>query len=383
MFESESSHDQVAAFDAKSAALPGHFRYVIPHDLLCKLEDEFQGAGFTPAELEEEFAFTDSLNERGHCVGLQRGSEAKDDLLLNYPFLPLEDEVDRLRNQKLGGIDIQELAARNPDRDFGHLESALSQGNSRTKRSWEIAQAYAGWLTATPEFLAEHDQLLSDFRVEIVNCGLPQLSRPVAAGAVPPGYVKASDRQNAYCDAFDKFYIRWRLSSLAGPGLPVPLQPQFPAPPTLLSLGKPNEVGKLFYIPDTFPIPSTKELREQIEEALRGGPKLPNHLAEWGGMVSNRKFSKNKLTRYGRVFEVQHYCRLLYQRHPKALHWKRGKLEIALAGFLHCSVAALHADILGLNKRLGKNWETRRTGLEATADGNAPPPKPPTSRKPR
>jgi len=383
MFELESSHGQAAAFDAKSAALPGHFRYAIPHDLLCKLEDEFHGTGFTPAELEEEFAFAETLNERGRWVGLQRGSAVKDDLLLDYPFLPLEDEVDRPRNQELGGIDIKELAARNPGMDFGHLESALSKGNARTKRIWAFAQAYAGWLMASPEFLAEHDRLLSDFRVEIENWGLPQLSRPVAPGAVTPGSVQASERQNIYCDAFDNFYLKWRLSSLAGPGLPVPFQPWLPAPPTILSLGKRNEVGKLFYFPDTFPIPSTEELRELIEEALRGGPKLPSHLAEWGEMVSNRTSSKNESTRYGRIFEVQHYWCLLYQRHPQALDRRRGKLEIALAGFLGCSAAALHADVLVLNKRLGENWGTRRTGLEGTADNDASPLKPPTKRKPR
>lgn len=371
------------ALEPNPPASSDKFSYAVPHDLLTKLVDALKEKGFDPTELDEEFAFTASLQKTYRTVGIRRFFGAQDDWPIDYDYLPRESPSNRPRNQKLGGVNIDVYAAAFPNADIKRFEYDLARAKARSKRIWEVAQGYAGWLMATPDFVDEHDRLVSDFRAEIESWGPPSLSRPVTAGAIPPGYEPASSRQNEYYDVCDKFCVKWRLSSLAGPGLPVPLTPELPASPTILSLGRQNDVGKLFYFPDTFPIPGAEDIRELLEESVRGGSTRPSHLAEWSAMISNRTFAKNELKRFGRLFEVQHYCRLLHQRRPRMLYRRQGKLERALAEFLECSQSALHVDVMQLTKRLGEGWMTRGTCLEATVDGSFPSPKPPVIRKPR
>lgn len=98
-------------------------------------------------------------------------------------------------------------------------------------------------------------------------------------------------------------------------------------------------------------------------------------------MVRNGNTAKNRLPRFGRLFEIQHYCRLLRQRHPEALERRLATLKKALAGFLRCTEASVHADMMLLNKRLGKEWMQRSCALEAVIVDSASSASPP--RKPR
>jgi len=381
MIDPDSPHARGFGLVPEPPAISGHICYAIPHDLLCRLDDEFKGVGFVPQKLEAEFAFTASLHAHADWIGLRRWFGARDDLPITYNYLPRETFGHRQRDEELGGFDLATYASLCPDADLVRIEYQLKNAKARTKRLWGIAQAYGGWLMTNPEFLAEHDRLIADFHVEIETWGFPQHAQQVLPGTVPSDCEQINDRINAYGNACDTFFLKWRLLTLAGPGLPVPLQPGMPIPPMIHVHERPQEVGKSFYFPDTFPIPSREELRAQLQESLRGGEPRPAHMAEWDAMVKNDNTAKNRLPRYGRLFEIQHYCRLLRQRHPEALERRLATLKKSLAGFLRCTEASVHADMMLLNKRLGKGWMQRSCALEAViVDGTSPAPPP---RKPR
>ena len=382
MFDPDSPHARGFGLVPQPPAVSGHICYAIPHDLLCRLDDEFKGVGFVPEKLEAEFAFTESLHERGRWVGLRRWFGAQDDLPITYDYLPREIVGDRQRDEELGGVDFASCASFFSGADLVRIESQLKNAKARTKDLWETSQAYAGWLMTNPEFLAEHDRLMADFQPEIERWGFPQHAPPVLSGTVPSNSEQTNERINTYGKACDSFFLKWRLLTLAAPGLPLPLQPGMPIAAKKHVHERPQQVGKSFYFPDTFPIPSSEDLRKQLQESLRESEPRPAHMAEWDAMIRNDNPAKNRLLRYGRLFEIQHYCRLLQQRHPEALHRRLAKLKKALAGFLGCSEQSVHADMMFLNKRLKKNWLKRSCRLEAViVEGVSTSPHP--SRKPR
>ena len=73
-------------------------------------------------------------------------------------------------------------------------------------------------------------------------------------------------RLQQFGEAFDAFFVRWRLSGLAAaPYLPVPMQPLFGGELPLPILGQLLATRGLFFIPDTFPIPSRDQFRKLLE----------------------------------------------------------------------------------------------------------------------
>lgn len=266
------------------------------------------------------------------------------------------------------------------------VERMFATLDARTKRMWTVSQGYIGWLMTTREFLDEHDDLIASYRAEIERYGQPGLPRAIAWRVPKDMLVKPAPRLQACNQAFDAFYLRWRLTSLAAPYLPVPLQPQTPVAAPILALGPQRQGGSLFFIPDTFPIPSRDELRKILEESLRNRS-APAHLAGWHKLVGGRNPAKNQIARHGRLFEIQHYCRILQQRHPEALAGRLGKLELALSAFLQAKEATIHADFGLIRRRLGPDWMSRGSGFELGAEPatprTMPAARPPSHRSPR
>jgi hypothetical protein len=158
--------------------------------------------------------------------------------------------------------------------------------------------------------------------------------------------------------AFTDFFARWRLTGLAAPGLPVPLQPLMAGVLPANIVRQLEDVGGIFFLPDTFPIPSRDELRWLLEDAIHGSDN-PEHLAEWVQIVRASNLAKNKISMYARKFKVQHYWRILQQRHGNSLRRKTGKLEEVLAAFLQVKVGLMHQDLMSLRKSLGPDWYRR------------------------
>jgi hypothetical protein len=157
--------------------------------------------------------------------------------------------------------------------------SALVEGRGRRFRG--PARGYCGWLLTNPLFLAEHDQLLGRWADEVFDHWLPPL-----AGSLPRGPSDAAPPDMAA--DFAAFHARWRLAGLAAPYLPLPLAPQVPA----LGRRDPGPTGGVtIFLPDTFPVPSRDELRDAIEDALRGASARPTWPSgtPWSGPTTSRR----------------------------------------------------------------------------------------------
>ena len=116
-----------------------------------------------------------------------------------------------------------------------------------------------------------------------------------------------------------------------------------------------NCAGGIFFIPDTFPVPSRDQFRRLLEDSLRSD-KGPEHLADWTRMVRRSNAAKREIARYARIFELQHYWRVLFQRHRKALDRNEGNVKKAVASFLNVDSQVVHRDLLLIRQRLGPDW---------------------------
>jgi hypothetical protein len=95
-----------------------------------------------------------------------------------------------------------------------------------------------------------------------------------------------------------------------------------------------------------------------LEDSLHGGPSA-EHLAEWMDLIAAGNASKKSFTKFARLFEVQHYYRLLHHRHEAALRRKLGPVKEALASFLETEKRTIDEDLKFLNQRLGTEWIQR------------------------
>lgn len=255
------------------------------------------------------------------------------------------------------------------------IKQMLAIGERRSKWLDQIAKGYAGWLMTHPVFLDEHDQLMDASQEFIDKWGLPYLSMAPTDSIPSKMRLRPTPKRSKFCNALTDFYLRWRLSGLAAPNLPAPLQPMTPMSAPNLARGPMHQVGALFFLPDTFPIPSRDELRSILDAPLRVS--APAHLACWTALVARGNPAKNQIARFGRLFELQHFCRVLQSRHPRALHRRKEGLELALAQFLGVNQATIHSDLLFIRRRLGRDWTCR----DANHHGAVQPPA--KLRKPR
>jgi hypothetical protein len=146
------------------------------------------------------------------------------------------------------------------------------------------------------------------------------------------------------CDQ-QSFFVRWRLGGMAGPYLPEPLEPDM--------LGRINpkfveqfaSAGSVFFLPDIVTLPSRDELRESIEHARDRCQKV-EHLQGWFELIRSDSAARNQLDRLSRIFELQHYWRILHNRHATALIKSIGKLEIAFAEWFDVSPETIHGDLI-------------------------------------
>jgi hypothetical protein len=229
-------------------------------------------------------------------------------------------------------------------------------GAQRSDRFATICQAYAGWLLADRAFVAEHRQIFQDWQSEVATFGVPKMGPVVFdASRVPSAQQIADPHMQRFVEEFESFFVRWRLAGMAAPLLPEPLAPQLPV--TLLQsvLGHMRHGGKTFYLPDTFPVPSRDELRDILEEALRGS-EAPQHLRGWSEIVQATNVAKNAIPRYARLFRLQHYWRAIYERHGDRLRRSKAAVEEAMSVFFETSQDTIRHDLGLIASHLGEKW---------------------------
>lgn len=346
------------AFEPSDPPTSEPYYFGLPTRLLSILESEIEKSSDSLRQLARERDFSTRLSRHDRWVGQRCFFGAGLDQPICYQFAEAF-RATRAISQTIDGFNPATYLERFPDIDPKRLEQAVRDGAKKINALHENSKGYLGWLLTTPVFLDEHDRLLDSHRSHILAHGMPLLSRHRITGSATFG-LPTEQRRNECFDAFDQFYMRWRLESLAAPGLPVPLAPDFSIFPTEPALGPRNEVGRTFYFPDTCPVPSRELLRDIVEDELRSRGELPEHLEEWSRLIAKSNPSKTGIPRFARLVELQHYARITRQRMSGV---KQGVLERSLAKLFAQSEATIHRDMQFLRRRLGNDWQTRPFGL--------------------
>lgn len=311
--------------------------FTLPELLLDCLAKKVGDERFDAGLWEMELALT-------RACGGEDGVGFWDGVQIQFPLLRYQPlKVDPLDAKGLGWTDQQ-------------LEAVNTVGRSRTERFATTARGYAGWLLTNRAFLAEHNAILLTWQAEIQKHQIPLIGPVVQdASQVPEVDSQPGEEIEQFVKAFEAFFIRWRLGGLTAPYLPSPLRPQMPVAILASVLGHMRDGGRTFYMPDTFPVPTRDELRDLMEDALRG-PGTPAHLAEWIANVQTSNSAKNTIQRYARLFELQHYVRTLYQRHAAALRQRKSSMTQAFATFLKVSDDTIEKDLAFVAEKLGDEW---------------------------
>jgi len=242
-------------------------------------------------------------------------------------------------------------------RGWGKSEQEIHEflriANPRRDAVAEPIRGYCGWLMTNSAYLAEHDQLIGQHVDRIRDHDFP---KPVLASFGSPMPKSPSDEP--WVSAFRQFYSRWRLQSLVGPGLPMPLPPLMPSLPAVAGNLAAAEGGASIFMPDIIPLPTRGILSEAIEDAVHGR-RSPEQLAEWHHIIRRENPAKNAVPRYARLFSLQHFSRIVHARHPAAVHRKETRLTSAFATFFGVSDDSIRKDLTYIKRRLGKGWERR------------------------
>jgi hypothetical protein len=325
------------------ALLQGVPFFTFPRALFEQLVREVGEGRFDRALLDMEYALSDVCGDHTKNIGFWGGKLVECQLLrtleVSFSNEFLEDYAASL------GKSVEEF----------RLELAV--GDGRFQWMVRVRRAYAGWLMSNREFLAEHRDLFERRSDEVARNGVPQMGPVVLNASTIPEKSVAEPGTGDFLTDFERFFMRWRLDSMPAPFVPNPLAVRIPVLDLRPILGHMREAGMSFYFPDIYPVPSRDELRQMIEDALRGG-ESPEHLAEWIEIVRADTTPRNQLDRFARVFEVQHYLRALYGRHSNGLHRKKSALMRALSEFLRVSEDTIEGDLQFLERRLGKGWHS-------------------------
>jgi hypothetical protein len=105
------------------------------------------------------------------------------------------------------------------------------------------------------------------------------------------------------------------------------------------------------------PAPDARRSQRWRDDPARG----PEHLRDWLEIVRVRPARKASLERFGRLFELQHFWRVLHGRYASACYWRKGRLERVAADYLCIEAEVVHRDLVFLGKRLGPKWHLPQT----------------------
>lgn len=311
--------------------------YTLPRDFLDLV---VQGVGrdrFEPALLEMEFVLSDLCSDHTAWIGFAAGTTIQFNFLRDRALDLNSDELEYM------GILL------GPQQ-----EAAMELMRSRLNYVRRPARGYLGWLLTNPTFLDEHDELLRSCAEFIQRgCDLPVAMRTMRRGTeLPEGWNQTQSRTDEWISTFRDFCARWRLIQLAGPYLPQPLQPHLPSP--FSDSGVANHV-----VPDVFPVEGRGTFREIVNDSVRAADDV-EHLTDWLEIVGRENSARNRIGHFARLLELQHFVRVLQQRHPGALHRNRVQLQDVLADFFGVSLDSIRKDWRFIDRRLGRDWSKRR-----------------------
>lgn len=318
----------------------GKVFFTIPDDLLDRIVRVVGAKSFDPEAIKIERCLSKICRDHTWQIGFWRGHPINYSLLRPIPFGLAEGN--------------KAAQANSTSRSRGEVESTLMKTNHRVQWARTVQRGYCGWLMTNRRFFDEQLQLIRHWETEISENGIPAFRSQVKP-ELQSNDLLEPDSELSLAQDFDRFFIRWRLIGMSAPGVPNPLGPQLPVVHIGTVLPHLQIGGGVFYIPDIFPIPTRDDLREILEEELRFDD-LPDHISPWGEIVSSVNKAKNRIERFGRLFEMQHYMRALHTRHSRALYRKKSAVILAMAAFFGISEDSIESDLREIADRLGKDW---------------------------
>jgi hypothetical protein len=153
--------------------------------------------------------------------------------------------------------------------------------------------------------------------------------------------------------------------------LPQPMQPQSPVLLPQRASFMLRGGGAMIYLPETAPVPDRDTLREMAEAALVRDAN-GEHLREWTEIVAAYSQGKKQIVRYSRLFQLQHFWRVLHHRWGDRLKCKGERLQYAFAAFFlpdkdsTTVVETIRKDLQFLADRLdGPDWYRRVSALDS------------------
>jgi len=207
-------------------------------------------------------------------------------------------------------------------------------------------------------FLSELEELTKLYNEQMHRWGTSLVGLPIPSTQPtgrfnPTGKVGWSEYDSAVLD----FCIRWRLQGLAGPRIPIPMQPLMSGQFPLSIVEQLMRAGGVFNWPDTYPVFARDELREMLTQALNTTSQSAEHLIGWHKIVDSSYKAKNQIPALKRRFRFQHFWRLLRQRHPSAFRRRLNRIELAFADYFRVDESTIRLDRQKVAKSLGTNWD--------------------------
>jgi hypothetical protein len=321
------------------------FFYTLPVKLIEAVEAEVGAARFDRDLMEMEVTLSGPCDDHSRFAGYWNGSPLPyRGLKLRYMRLLTEKDKARLPLQAQKAL--KQLTVYDVSWDYPTYRRDF--------------RSYAGWLLTNNQFLDEQARLFTEHAEAIRRWGPRDDLMPEAQTI----YFDESKNPNNdplwrqyTCDQQD-FFVRWRLGGMAGPYLPEPLEPDMLGRIDPKFVDQFASAGSVFFLPDIVTLPSRDELRASIEHA-RDRYQKAEHLQGWFELIRSDSAARNQLDRLSRIFELQHYWRILHSRHATSLKKSISKLEIAFAVWFDVSPETIHGDLIRVRQRLGKNWLDR------------------------
>jgi hypothetical protein len=318
--------------------------YTLPQRLLSLILQEIGHKRFEADAIKMEDQLSRLVGDPAVNVGIHR------DLPIAY------DLLESCRPLTIPFKDVKDLGWKKTEHAIQMLERTLDQ---RLKATHEPLRAYCGWLMTSRPFIQEHDALLRTHLHQLRRHGFP---RPILASLGEP--LSPGPTDQSWVAEFYAFCERWRLQSLAGPGLPRPLPVVVPSFPALTRGLAGLAGGTSAFVPEIVPVPMRGVLHEALEDAVHGQA-APVHLEEWLRLVGRRNTAKNSMSRYARLFGVQHYWRLLALRHPAPLKNRATQLRPVFGDYFRVGEDSIRNDLKFIARRLGREWTQRADPLHS------------------
>ena len=334
------NHTSVPAECQNHSLIRDRFFYTIPEKILqavCKPQSD-ETFDTDEALLKMEGDLSQISGDHGARVGF-------------WNNMPIECNLMRVTSLR------REDLAQSGDLSEQQVSENLQTANERLLSFSEITCGYAGWLMTNLAFLSELDALLADFGQQMHRWGTARVGLPIPS-TQPSGLFNPTAEQGwkEYDTAVLEFCVRWRLQGLAGPRIPVPMRPMMGGQFPLAIVEQLMRAGGLFNWPDTFPVFARDELREMLTDALQR-TESSEHLTGWHHIIGSSNKAKRQIGKFERRFRLQHFWRLLRERHAEVFNRRLNRIERAFAEYLGDKESTIRLDRTEIANALGKNWD--------------------------